>query len=106
MTVPPVYIMAASVPFTAIVTGLLFRWRRDWSNRKIRRFAAVPATGFLLLVLITSGSFAGSPDDWEGLTHVFAPILCVILVGLQFLIGIAVSALLMRQLRPQRGYIE
>ena len=106
MIVPPVYIMAASVPFTAILSGLLFRWRREWSNRRIRRFAALPATGILFLVLIANGSFVGSPDDWEGLTHIFAPIVSLILLGLQFLIGLAVSAIIMRQLRPQRGYIE
>ena len=56
--------------------------------------------------MIATDFFAGDPGDWEGLTYALAPLMAVVLLGLVQLLGMAAAAIVMKRLRPKRGYIE
>ena len=82
---------------------------KNWpsmSRIKISAFAAAPLTLAALAYLVEERFFAGDPADWEGLTYALAPVIGIIVLGLLQLIGMAVAAIVMHKLCPQRGYIE
>ena len=103
---PPIVILLLTLPVTAVVAFLILKRRPQWSRLRIVTTAAAPATAFILIYFVAIGPFRGSPDDWEGLTHVFAPVAGAILLGAQQLFGMTMAAIVVRMIRPSRGYIE
>ena len=93
-----------AVSATVALAGALRR--PNWAGRSVRRAAAIISATLLCALLIVKGAFNGDPDDREGLTYVLRPLSALFLVILQYWIGTAVAWLVLRKLRPTRGYIE
>jgi hypothetical protein len=103
MAMTPLAVMILSMPVTALVTLIVVKARPELSRRRIIAVAVAPISCLFLIYLFGNGAFRGSPDDWEGLTHVFAPFAGTFILGLQILLAGAASALVLSLARPPRG---